>query len=421
MKKKLTKNLWLKILSLAIAAFLWAVVVNLDDPVTTVQFSNIPVQVLHPEVVTSKGKTYRIEDETDRVRVTVKAKRSVLHKLKSGDIKAYADMKEMSLGSQVPIEVTIPNFDYQEASSNPRNMQVVIEDEAHNTFPITPTTTGSVRDGYVLGEIKADPEKVKVDGPKSIIDRIDKVVAEVDVTGLTDDAVLQSRLVFYDDEGKTIDTTLLTLEALKNENDVNVSVEVLDTKKLKLEFDTSAIQPAKGYIFTGIECEPKEVQVAGQKVDLEQINTIEIPASALEVKELNKKEERVVDITPYLPRDVELIDKNAGSVVVTIAIEESGSRTLEIPTGSITVNNLQEGLQYSYVSGNNLEIKVQGEREFLNTIQLGEGSLAINLVTYKEPGEYDVPVEVKLPEGCTLAEPVNIRVRIEKAESEENE
>lgn len=123
MKKKLTKNLPLKLLSLALAVFLWAVVVNVDDPVTSVQFSNVPVEVLHPEVVTSKGKTYQIEDETDTVRVTVRAKRSVLHSMTVSDIKASADMKEMSLGSQVPIEVSIPGFEYVEAYSSPRNLQ----------------------------------------------------------------------------------------------------------------------------------------------------------------------------------------------------------------------------------------------------------------------------------------------------------
>ena len=421
MKKKLTKNLPLKLLSLALAVFLWAVVVNLDDPVTSVQFSNVPVEVLHPEVVTSKGKTYQIEDETDTVRVTVRAKRSVLHSMSVSDIKATADMKEMSLGSQVPIEVSIPGFEYVEAYSSPRNMQVTIEDEAQNTFPITPTTTGSVRDGYVLGEIKADPEKVRVNGPKSIIEQIDKVVAEVDVTGLAEDTTLQSKLVFYDAEGKTIDNTLLTLQDLKDENDVSVQVEVRHTKRLQLEFDTSSITAADGYLFTGIETEPTEVQVSGSSDILEDLDKIEIPASALNIQNLDSKEEVVVDITHYLPDDVELIDKNAGAVVVTIEIEEEGSRTLEIPTGSIVVNNLQDGLRYSYVSGNNLEIKVEGNQEILDSLELGEGSLSINLVTYKEPGEYDVPVEIKLPEGCSLAEDVVIKVRLEQIENEESE
>lgn len=421
MKEKLTNNLALKLLSLALAAFLWMVVVNLDDPVTSVQFSNVPVEILHPEVVTSKGKTYQIEDETDTVRVTVRAKRSVLHSLRVHDIKAYADMKEMSLGSQIPIEVSIPGVEYSEAYSNPRNLQVTIEDEAQNTYPITPTTTGSVRDGYVLGEIKADPEKVRVNGPKSIIERIDKVVAEVDVTGLASDTVLQSKLVFYDADGKAIDNTLLTLQDLKDENDVRVQVEVRNTRRLQLDFDTSYITAADGYLFTGIETEPKEVQVSGSTDVLEDLDKIEIPASALNIRDLDSKEEVVVDITPYLPDGVELIDENAGAVVVTIGIEEEGSRTIEIPTGAIVVNNLQDGLQYSYVSGNNLEIKVQGDQELLDALELDEGSLSINLVTYKEPGEYDVPVEVKLPEGCSLAENVVIKVRLEQEENKESE
>ena len=129
----------------------------------------------------------------------------------------------------------------------------------------------------------------------------------------------------------------------------------------------------------------------------------------------------MVDITQYLPEDVELIDKNAGAVVVTIGIEEEGSRTLEMPTGSIVVNNLQEGFRYSYVSGSNLEIKVQGDQELLDSLELGEGSLSINLVTYREPGEYDVPVEIRLPEGCSLAEDVVIKVRLEQIENEESE
>ena len=182
----------------------------------------------------------------------------------------------------------------------------------------------------MLGEIKADPEKVRVNGPKSIIERIDKVVAEVDVTGLASDTVLQSKLVFYDADGKAIDNTLLTLQDLKDENDVRVQVEVRNTRRLQLDFDTSYITAADGYLFTGIETEPKEVQVSGSTDVLEDLDKIEIPASALNIRDLDSKEEVVVDITPYLPDGVELIDENAGAVVVTIGIEEEGSRTIEI-------------------------------------------------------------------------------------------
>ena len=45
MRKRITNNLALKILAFLIAAFLWLVVVNIDDPVDDKTFSNIPVPV----------------------------------------------------------------------------------------------------------------------------------------------------------------------------------------------------------------------------------------------------------------------------------------------------------------------------------------------------------------------------------------
>lgn len=102
MQKRITKNLTLKILAFLIAVFLWLIVVNIDDPVDDKTFSNIPVQVTHEEVITDNNNTYQIVDNTQEVNVTVTAQRSVLDKIKAEDIQATADMKELTLRTQVP-------------------------------------------------------------------------------------------------------------------------------------------------------------------------------------------------------------------------------------------------------------------------------------------------------------------------------
>ena len=107
MQKRITKNLTLKILAFLIAVFLWLIVVNIDDPVDDKTFLNIPVQVTHEEVITDNNNTYQIVDNTQEVNVTVTAQRSVLDKIKAEDIQATADMKELTLRTQVPIEITI--------------------------------------------------------------------------------------------------------------------------------------------------------------------------------------------------------------------------------------------------------------------------------------------------------------------------
>ena len=270
MKKGLMNNWGLKILSFLLAVMLWLIVVNIDDPVTTQTFNNIPVAVTNAEVLAATNQTYQIEDGTQNVSVTVRAKRSVLNKIKADKIKATADMKELTLQTQIPIDIEIEGISYEDVEVTPRNLQVKLEDEETKKFPIVPKTTGTVRDGCALGEIQAVPEMVSIRGPKSVIDSISKVEASVSVSGLSEDVVTKSELVLYDSDNNVIDQSLLA-NNLGTEG-VSVSVQVLETKSVKVEFDTSQITAADGYSVSDIKYEPDHVNVTGRAEELKKLN-----------------------------------------------------------------------------------------------------------------------------------------------------
>ena len=164
MKRRLMNNVGLKALAFLSAFVLWLMVVNIDDPVKTETYHNIPVTVVNEEVLAETNQTYQIVDDTQMVSVTVSAHRSILNKIKNEDIAAIADMKELTLNTQIPLMVMISGHegDYDEAYTAPRNLQVKLEEEQTKKFPIVPATTGTVRDGYALGEIKAVPEMVSI-------------------------------------------------------------------------------------------------------------------------------------------------------------------------------------------------------------------------------------------------------------------
>ena len=413
MKERLMNNIGLKILAFLMASMLWLVVVNIDDPVTTKVYYSIPVKVINEEVLTESNQTYQIVDGTQSVSVTVKGKRKTLNRIKAEDIVAVADMRELTLKTQIPISVTIQGFEgkYDSAEATPRNLQVKLEDEQTKKFPIVPTTNGTVRDGYALGEVKVSPEKVSIRGPKSIISKISKVEASVNVSGLSEDAVLASELVLYDDENNVIDQSLLTNNL--GDDGVSVSVQVLRTKNVPITFDTSEVQTADGYGFAGITCEPEEVQVTGPETELRKLDEIKIPAEALSLTNLTEKKEQVVDITPYLPDQVRLVDENAGSVVVIVSVEKDGTKTYEVSLGAIAVNNLSENLNMTYGTADVLEIQIRGPKDVLEKYEAHK-SVSINLKDYKEPGSYTVPVEIKLPSDCTLEESVSVNIVLEK-------
>lgn len=409
MKERLKNNWGLKVLAFFIAVMLWFIVVNIDNPIKQEVYKNIPVTVINTEVLAEEQQTYQIVDDTQTVSVTITAHRSVLQKIDVEDIVAVANMKELTLKTQIPIDVTVNGHKVQSAEANPRNLQIKLEDEEIKKFPIVPTTTGTVRDGYALGEIKAVPEKVSIRGPKSVIDQISRVEAAVSVSGLSKDQVLTSELILYDQNNEEIDQKLLK-NNLGTEG-VAVSVQILHTENVPIVFDVSGIQAAAGYEFKGITYQPMEVSLAGEKQVLDNLEEIVIPAEALSMSGLTDRTEKVIDIAGYLPQNVHLVDENAGSVVVTIDVEKNGTKTYDVTAASIAVYNLKGKFQLNFVTADAVEIKLRGSQVLLDSFE-ADKRVSIDLAEYEEAGQYVVPVQVELPMGCVLEEEVFVEIEL---------
>ena len=56
MKERVSHNFGLKVLSVALAALLWLVVINSQDPVENVTFEDIPVTIINEDALTAKDK-----------------------------------------------------------------------------------------------------------------------------------------------------------------------------------------------------------------------------------------------------------------------------------------------------------------------------------------------------------------------------
>ena len=231
MKRALTKNWGLKLLAFVFSVLLWIIVMNIEDPVDERTFSGIQVTVTHPEIVTNPGNTYQILDDSRTISVTVKAKRSILNKIKIDDIRATADMKNLDVRTRslIPIDISIPSYAGRfEATANPINLRVSIELGKSETFPITATSSGTPRDGYQVGELKANPEKIKISGPESVIDSIDKVVALVDVSGQSKD---EEKEAIKDEKEYQVGIDALTI-AVNPENPVTGVLDDLSTEQI---------------------------------------------------------------------------------------------------------------------------------------------------------------------------------------------
>lgn len=422
-KYSLARNAGLKIAAFIFAVLLWILAVNIDNPVKSVVIRNVPITPRNEEVITNKGKTYNIVDEVQTVSVTVYAKRSVLSDIDISNISVTMDLSQMDVNTcLVPLTATVQGLSQQQLASitkvetNPKNMQVEIEDSIKSNFPIHVSTIGTPRDGYVVGELSTNPEKVTIGGPESVVNSIARVVAQVDVTGKSSDCTLDAQLLLYDGNGNQMDDSLLSNNL--GEEGISVNVQMLRSKDVKLNFEMNDLS-ADGYICTGWTCEPERITVCGTKEVIAALSEITIPSSAVQLEGADSKQEETIDITPYLPEGVSLVDENANSVLLTITIEEIGVRTIELPVESIRINNLADDLKVSFEGTGILEVRFTGRGEELEKLDI-RNAVSINLEKYVTEGTYEVKVDITEPAlDVKLLEEPKIKVNLTKKEKEE--
>lgn len=408
MKKKLTNNIGLKILSLLIAFGLWLVVINIEDPSSTQSFSSVPVTFVNADLLTDQGLVYDVLEGTGVIRnITVQGPRSVVEQLSAQDIVATADFNNLTNANTIPVEFSVNRFSDKitKIKGSVANVKLSVEKEKTIRLVLKVNATGEVADGFILGTMTPDQNQIIVTGAESVVDQISKAVAEVDVTDATANIATYADVVLLDSEGNKVESGSITQKVTS----VRVSVEVLTTKRVPLEFATSGI-PAEGYaVGETIDSNPSLVTIAGTTGTLNSISRIEIPAEEINVTGQRSDMNLNIDITNYLPGGVNLADEDFnGKVAVVVRIEPASSKMVLLHKENISLSEEIDGFDYSIEGINDREsVRLEGldsnltdisSEELFGVIDVSEALKDANLKEWKE-GTFDVTIRLELPEG----------------------
>ena len=415
-KHRLTNNLGLKIIALFFSAFLWLIVVNVSNPIGSRPFSDIPVTIVNDDIIKSSGEVYQVLGE-DTVSVVVYANREIRQKLRTEDIVATADVAQMDTTTNlIPINITIPDYsgDYDSAVAVPRNIRIQREKSGSKVLALTAETGGTTpRDGYTLGDITVDPANITITGPESALDKIDRAVARVDVSGKSKDEDIKADLILYDANGNELSQT--QLDNNLGEDGIIVSVEILKEKTVPVEFGVTGT-PAEGFRYTGCTSVPESIRICGKTEAINDVDEIRVPASVIDISNADAPIERTVNITQYLPENVMLVDDNAGEIVVTAMVEQEGTRTIKMLVSSIRISNLADDLEVDYEPDAEIDLQFRGEEQALDLLDISN-AVSVDLSEYTDPGIYDVPVQVNTPSGIEMiSDPTVSLTLLEKAE-----
>lgn len=418
--KTLTKNLGFKILAVVFAFILWLVVYNTDDPTVTVSYTT-NVTVENASAVTEMNKCYEVLNGTNTVTFAVTAKRSVLNKLEDTDFTAVADMNRMIVNEEgdeanVPIEITSKRSN-SSLKYNGKNkyLEVSLEDLMKRRFIITADTSGKVADGYALGEVTVtNPNVLNVSGPASIVNKIDSVVATIDVEGMSMNLSDNVIPALYDADGQEIDTTKLKL----SNTTVTISAKILSVKEIPLVFSTTGV-PYGDYRVVEISSKPETVKVKGSSTILNPLSSLTIPGDVLNVSRAREDITTTIDISEYLPDGVELVNASDATVTVTVRIEAYESKKFNLNTSQITVDGLDTNYDLSFEQST-VAVTVSGLKDNLNVLTVSQLSASID-VTDLGVGTHQVNLELSLDEDNYAYQTITVTVEIKEKAKDDSE
>lgn len=386
---KITHRFGWKILSIILAFFLWLLVVNYEDPVIPKSFSNITVNVLNASSITSQNKAIEYKDGAT-VSVKVKGNRSIIDKLTADDIKAYADISKVSITGAVDIDIeTVEGVDI--VSKTPADMTIAWENIVTQQKAVQYYFEGEPASSYEALDPVITPNVVQITGPESQVNMVSSVVVPISIDGASKDMTLFATPQALDSSKNEVASVNINVDR------VSVMVPIEKTRTIPIVI-TDPVDLPDGYVITDKAQELSSVTIRGQESVVDAISSINI--NDLSLADKTGDTTISVELSKYLPDSI-YVKNNNKYVNIVYSIEKLEEKTLSVEMQDIMVKNIPDGMKFSYIDEQPIELTLKGIQSDLDSITLESLSPYIKLYGLS-PGEQQVPLYYTIPKGVTL-------------------
>lgn len=414
---KLFANKWfVRFISLAFAVMLY-LIVNMDPTVNNAgvvpdgedQTYTIEDVNITPEY---NEEEYAITNMTKNADVTLAGSQTaiMLFRLSRSDsYELYLDMQSLGAGTH-NVQVSHRDFPTDlEVTPSPEYATVTLEEKQETTFPLEiQILNEKENEEFSFGNPTVSPEEVTVSGAGTVIEQIDRVVAQVDVSEADGDINGSFPVAALDTEGNELDVNIepqeasVELSADAPSKEVPVNVE----RTGNLSADTSISE---------VTASEEAVTIYGSEEAVQ--NTESINAS-LNLNEISESGTYELDV--QLPDGIQRT--NPENLSASVTIEGEDQATLEnVP---ISIVNLPSGASTSWVnpSSGQMNVQIYGAAGTLEGVSAEDITLEALWSGSGSSSEesYILPVEASGPEGVQISPArENVEVTLQQEESRE--
>ncbi len=368
MINKLKNNSKIKIISLLSAMVLWMYVMAIVDPEETKLFENIPVTITNKNELNERDLViYPEQDLTTNIYVT--GKLSNLKKVTKDDINVYGQINNPLEGNnEIYLKVSTSqrvNYDFKNPVMIVTLEKIISEDKS-----IKVDITGSGKNNVDNIMLQDNIDKVSVSGPRSLVNKVKRVVGTVKVNGELNDFSQSIKLEPVDANGKVV-------EGIELEKDsVNVNITLLTQKTVPITLKLSD-NSESGVNYTMSQ---NTVTIKGKKDIVDSINDIETQPVKLS------------EILPGTSKDI----------------------YLQVPSG-ITIET-----KYITIKKNSEENAVEEYTYTAKDIEIRNNTENIDKSKIKIPNSINVSIEYLQSEGSINKDDIKLYIDLNEVSLEDN-
>ena len=368
MINKLKNNSKIKIISLLSAMVLWMYVMAIVDPEETKLFENIPVTITNKNELNERDLViYPEQDLTTNIYVT--GKLSNLKKVTKDDINVYGQINNPLEGNnEIYLKVSTSqrvNYDFKNPVMIVTLEKIISEDKS-----IKVDITGSGKNNVDNIMLQDNIDKVSISGPRSLVNKVKRVVGTVKVNGELNDFSQSIKLEPVDANGKVV-------EGIELEKDsVNVNITLLTQKTVPITLKLSD-NSESGVNYTMSQ---NTVTIKGKKDIVDSINDIETQPVKLS------------EILPGTSKDI----------------------YLQVPSG-ITIET-----KYITINKNSEENTLEEYTYTAKDIEIRNNTENIDKSKIKIPNSINVSIEYLQSEGSINKDDIKLYIDLNEVSLEDN-
>lgn len=395
----------LAVFSLLVAFFMWFVVISVVDPNQTATVRYVPVNLDYNSAAYQSYGLDIVEKPNMTVNVRVTGDGSVVGGLEAGDLLVYPDYSSVTGAGTYTLKLIVRRADtslsvqqqYQIEDITPNSYITLTFDKVSTkTFPVTVNAIGvEPAEGYFVDTPVAAPAEVTLRGPESQMNQVDKVVANVAISGQrTESALATAQLEFWDKDGKVLTDTHITADA----EQVEVTIPVLKMKEVPITFEYTGVPQGYDTSVLGAQLSQESILIAGPA---ERVDALEsVSAGFVDLTKFKLGE--TVTLAISLPDGIRNLDALQS---VDVTFDTYGFATRTVTVSQISVVNAPGDTAVTVTTRRLNDVTLVGPEEELNALseanvvaQVDASAGNINV----SKGQQSMPATIVVPGSDTV-------------------